>query len=318
MRLVGALVAVLAATTGACGSRGHDAARPAAPGARPASSRDAPAGLVSIAEPWLEPIPASAAPGGAPIAIRVVATAAEPAVLDTSFGVSQPFAAASLDRSLGHLRLDAPFDSSWPRQCACPCDPAARCARCEPPALRRQEIAPGAEWRFEWNGRMRRSRTDSDGDSCFDTFAPAPGRYVIRACAGTTCGRAEVTLPAREPIVVRLGQDVRRDACPLPADLAERAARSLVADMLAQRIVADRLRACEIAVECVPAATLDARERAARARGTGACTVLVVPRGDKLDVRLIAPLPEGSNGGDVFSHEMDPDAAAVLAAHYTQ
>ena len=80
-------------------------------------------------------------------------------------------------------------------------------------------LQPGAIHSFDWNGRLRRRRLDSDGEDCFDAFPHPPGRYVLRACAVDVCGRVEVELPA-ESVRIRLGVDVSQETCPLEGDVS--------------------------------------------------------------------------------------------------
>ncbi len=252
-----------------------------------------------------------------PARIRVVNDTEETLVLDRSYGPASPLGVVALgpggERPLSLDQEDDDQSQNFVATCECRCS-ARDCAECEPPQEVLVTLAPGDDYTFMWNGKLRRRRTHRLGMACWTTILAQPGAYVFSACTESgRCGRVEVTLPTSS-IEIRLSQQVSMDTCDRFDAQRSWAVRGRVLDQL-QYALRDRpLDACN-RVACVSAEELDAELEAAREQ---ACTVFIVPRGHEIEGRVFLPLPEGTNGGESYSHFFDPDLTTLLRAPYEQ
>lgn len=290
----------------------ESSSRPSTPPPDPQPREPQPSPPRPPASPAFEPIPT----GGEArrIRIEVVNATDEAQSLDVTYGLESSFGVAAIGRRFGPVGLDR---DATPNAiaCDCPCNDGARCPECERPREESVTIARGAVHVFEWNGRLRHRRMDADGDNCFDAFAAPAGRYILRACAGPTCGRAEVTLPA-DVIRIELGTEVSRDACPLSADLVERAALAALHHFALHGDAREQIRSCAPgAARCVARNELDAAQSAARG---DPCTIFVVPDGRGIAAEIFAPLPPTFRGGERYVHDLDPDATSIRSVRYEQ
>lgn len=276
--------------------------------------------------PTIEALPIGTTP--TPTTVVVVSDATVPLAIETTFGEVESVSVVALDAPLGLLTMDSEDvgGGGYPRACACPC--GAPCAECERPQDRSEALAPGGHVTLAWNGLLRRY-----GAGCFDAFAPAPGRYLVRVCTGEVvegapgpCGSATVTLPSTAPITVHVGARESL-ACPLSPALLDRAARAALSSMALGGIVPDRIARCEPWAECYAETDLPYGEdvtRGARyavdpsAPPPRGCGILVAPRGDRLLTRVFLPLPEDMNGGERFDHELDAEASRILSRRFEQ
>lgn len=271
---------------------------------------------------------------GTPTSIVVVSDARAPLSLDTTFGALDGLALGARDQPLGLLALDSAEEAGlYPRACACPCD--EECAECEAPMERSVPLPPGGRVELAWNGLVRRYRSGPRG-TCFDTFAPPPGRYVLRACAGSPtrgepgpCGRAEITLPASGPITLHVSDTLELARCPLAPELLDRASRAALSSMQTHHVAELRRGSCRPEAECYAETDLPygedvvrglrhTRDPSAAREAPRGCGVLVAPRGDRLLVRVLLPLSDGMVGGERFDHEFDVDATRLYSVHYPQ
>lgn len=326
-------IAVVGASLVGCGSSGATSASIEAPPAAtsPASSDDGPSATAGprLPEPLIAALPTGTT--ATPTRIVVVSDANEALSIETTFGRVESVTLASLEEPLGLLTADSEDEpGGYPRACACPCDEP--CAECERPLDRSEPLAPGARVELAWNGRIRRYRSGAQG-ACFDGFAPSPGRYLVRVCTGRPiegdvgpCGSAEVTLPSHEPITVHVGAREAL-ACPLTPALLDRAARAALSSMAMRYVVPDRAARCAPVASCYAETDLPYGEdivRGARyARDPSSpppsgCGVLVSPRGDRLLVRVLLPLPPDTLGGERFDHELDGAATRILSMRFEQ
>ncbi len=339
---VHALAVLLAAWALGCGSStSSGSSAPGSTGSAPRVS-EAPTAAVSSAldgpappGPIVAPLPTGHTP--TPTSIVIVSRAMGPLEITTTFGRLESISVASLEQPLGMLRPDSPDEPDepgmHPRACGCPCGEA--CAQCERPRDRSEPLLPGGRVELAWNGLLRRYHAGPTAP-CFDTFAPPPGRYLIRACAGRPvegqpgpCGRVEVELPAREPITLTIGDALEVSACPLTPALLDRAARAALSMMERNSIVPDRTAACTAEARCYAETDLPygedvvrglryTRDPSAPPEPARACGILVSPHGDRLLVRVLLPLPEGMLGGERFDHELDAEATRVYSMRYEQ
>lgn len=267
----------------------------------------------------------------------IVSRAMGPLEVTTTFGRLESLSVASLEEPLGMLRPDSPDEDDspghHPRACACPC--GEPCPQCERPRDRSEPLPPGGRVELAWNGLLRRYRAGPDAP-CFDTFAPPPGRYLVRACAGRPvegqpgpCGRAEVTLPSAEPITIALGDTLETASCPMSPALLDRAARAALSMMERNQIVPDRVAACTPEASCYAETDLPygedvvrglryTRDPSAPREPPRACGILVAPQADRLLVRILLPLPEGMQGGERFDHHLDVEATRIYSMRYEQ
>ncbi|MBX7190551.1 MAG: hypothetical protein K1X94_00750 [Sandaracinaceae bacterium] len=285
----------------------------------------------SLPTPTIAALPTGTSP--TPTSIVIVSDARQALSIETTFGALESVSIASLDTPLGVLDADSEdVDGGYPRACACPC--GGPCAECERPMGRSEALAPGARVTLAWNGLLRRYRSDARTGSCFESFAPAPGRYLVRVCTGRPiegepgpCGSAEVTLPSSTPITIHVGARESL-ACPLEPALLERAARAALSTMERNAIVPDRIAACRPVASCHAESDLAygedvirgaayTRERGEPPPPPGTC-VLVAPRGDQLLTRVFLPLPDGMQGGERFDHVLDASATRILSVRYEQ
>jgi hypothetical protein len=324
-----ALALTLALALVACGSSSTSTS-PVAPA--PITHASASSGGPQLPGPLLAPIPEGLAPAPATIVLESAARA--PLAVPTTFGALESLSLAARDAPLGLLTLDSPDEpAQFPRACACPC--GETCAECERPEDRSVALAPGGRTELAWNGLVRRYRSGPHG-SCFDAFAPPPGRYVLRACAGRPtegepgpCARAEITLPASGPITLRFDDRLGLARCPLAPEVLDRAARAALSSMETGHVAELRRGACSPEAQCYAETDLPYGEDVVRglrhtrdpsaprepARG---CGVLVAPRGDRLLVRVFLPLTDGMVGGERFDHELDVDASRIFGVRYEQ
>jgi hypothetical protein len=279
--------------------------------------------------PLLAPIPEGVTAVPATIVLESGGRAA--LSIPTTFGALESLSLASRDAPLGLLTLDSPDEPQFPRACACPCGQA--CPECEPPVARSLALAPGGRAELAWSGLVRRDRSGPHG-RCFDAFVPPPGRYVLRACAHDPsqdepgpCARAEITLPANGPITLRFEDHVELARCPLAPEVLDRAARAALSTMEMDHVADLRRGACTPEAQCYAETDLPYGEDVIRglrhtrdpdaprepARG---CGVLVAPHGDRLLVRVLLPLADGSVGGERFDHELDVDASRLFRVRY--
>lgn len=313
------------ATTGASIEAPPATGAPVASASEPPSPRPGP----RLPQPLIGALPSDTQ--ATPMRIVVVSDASESLSIETTFGRLESVSVASLDEPLGLLTADSEDEAGgYPRACACPCD--APCAECERPLDRSEPLPPGGRVELAWNGRLRRYRSGAQG-TCFDSFAPSAGRYLVRVCTGRPiegdvgpCGSVEVTLPSSEPITVHVGAR-EAPACPLTPQLLDRAARAALSSMATRHVVPERAARCEPIATCYAETDLPYGEdvvRGARyARDPSSppprgCGVLVSPRGDRLLVRVLLPLPEGTLGGERFDHEMDGAATRILSMRFEQ
>ena len=328
--LVTSLAAFLLTGCGTSGATSTPIEAPPATslGANPGEPPSTPGGP-ALPQPLIAALPRGTTP--TPTRIVVVSDASEPLSIETTFGRLESVTIASLEAPLGLLTADSVDEpGGYPRACACPCGEA--CAECERPQDRSEPLVVGGRVELAWDGLLRRFRSDTRG-TCFDTFAPSPGRYLVRVCTGRPiegdigpCGSAEVTLPSSEPITVHVGARETL-ACPLTPALLDRAARAALSSMATRHVVPDRAARCEPVATCYAETDLPYGEdvvRGARyARDPSSpppsgCGVLVAPRGDRLLVRVLLPLPEGWLGGERFDHELDGAATRVLSMRFEQ
>jgi hypothetical protein len=197
--------------------------------------------------------------------------------LDTTFTPVDDLAIAPRDDlGLGVLSL------RWPGP-VCLCDPSQRCPDAARPIPASVTIAAGGTHQVSWPGQLTRLRLDVDDESCAESLAPPPARYLLRVCdrTGTVCGRSDVSLPGPGPIAIDLLAVEPRapSRCPLEEKLLRRAAAAGVGQMAVAR--EDQA----VAAGCQPAAAVctSAGETAAPAMG---CRIEVIPGDGELEVRI--------------------------------
>jgi hypothetical protein len=176
-----------------------------------------------------------------PVTIVVRNATDAPVVLSQALGVSSLVSLTTLSGSEAVV-LDAP-----PYECVCPCGTPCECSpEPEPP-----ELAPGATWSYDWNGRIGRLRIGENG-RCFDPAAPDRGRYLLHACDtySRACATVEVELPRREPIVLDLTTERTPSACS-DRGRVERAVRLAMAHAVLDGVAAEHFADCDPArAEC--------------------------------------------------------------------
>jgi hypothetical protein len=333
-RVLSWLTSSLALSLAACSSCGGAAPATSASASAPSAASGGATGEgPRLPGPLVLPIPEGGS--ATPATIVVASDARAPLALDTTFGALDSLSLGARDQPLGLLELDSPDDpSGFPRACACPCGEGA-CAECERPEDRSLALPPGGRVELAWNGLVRRYRAGPQG-TCFDTFAPPPGRYVLRVCSGSPndghpgpCGRAEITLPASGPITLRVSDALELARCPLAPDVLDRAARAALSHMERGYAVPERRARCVPEAECYAETDLPygedvvrglrhTRDPSAPPEPPRGCGVLVAPRGDRLLVRVLLPLPDGFQGGERFDHELDVDATRIYSVRYEQ
>ncbi len=285
-----------------------------------------------LPSPTILPTPVDTAP--TPAHLVVESRAMETLTIDTTFGVLESVALASLDQPLGLLVADSVDEPDGQlRECACPCGQA--CPECERPQTRRMTIDPNEAVELDWNGLVRR-RANENGRLCFDAFGPPPGRYIVRVCSGLTsagmlgpCGSTTVTLPTTEPIRIVIGAP-EAPHCPLAPELLDRAARVALWSLAMRGVVPDRLASCQPRAECFSTSAdltygedivrglAYTREPGAESAAPHGCGVLVWPHDDRLLVRTFLPLPEGSLGGERFDQALDAEAMRIVSMRFEQ
>lgn len=251
-----------------------------------------------------------------PAVIRVVNDTDEPLVFNRSFGPASPLGIVGpgMERPLELDQEDDEQSGNWLATCQCECTNDA-CPDCEAPETVRVTLAPGEEYTFEWNGRLRRRRPHRrSGVACWTTILTQPGEYVFTACSEDgRCGRAEVTLPVRS-IEIQMSNRASSASCDDYDAERSWAIRGRVVDQLGY-VLRDRpLDECT-RVSCVAPDALEAELEAAREH---ACTVFIVPRGNEVEGRAFLPLPEGTLGGESYANYFDPDVTRLLRARYEQ
>ena len=127
------------------------------------------------------------------------------------------------------------------------------------------------------------------------------------------CGRAEVTLPA-ESIEIRLSNAATVAGCDDFDASRSWAIRGRAVDQLGYALRDRPLNECN-RVSCVMPDQLEAELEGAREHP---CSVFIVPRETEVEARVFLPLPEGTNGGESYSHFFDPDLTRLLRARYEQ
>lgn len=255
-------------------------------------------------------------PSVGPAVIRVVNDTDTPVTLDRSFGPASPIGVVErgpgMEKPLSLDQEDDAQSGTWVATCECVCS-AASCAECEPPQPVQVTLAPGEAYEYAWNGRLRRRRAHRTGAPCWTTILTQPGEYVFSACTEDgRCGRSEVTLPA-DPIAVRISNVATASCDGLAAEHAW-AIRGRAVDQLGFSLRDRPLRECT-RVACVGPDQLEAEMDNAREHP---CTVFIVPRERELEARVFLPLPEGTHGGESYSHYFDPDLTRLLRARYEQ
>ena len=273
-------------------------------GKAPATLQEALDGLPGITVAPSEPVPGT---------LVLLNDTDKTVVLDRSFGPAAPFALhPQRGESLSFDDVDDAQTGGGIATCQCTCD-AAPCPECEPPLQVRVSLAPGERTEVAWNGQVRTYDGERD---CFPRKPAPSGPARVSACAEEgPCVSAEVTLPTAEPITLRWSSLGTATSCsevdPLAAKAATEAFRTGFAAILRDRPVAT----CDASPRCVEESALEA---AFAEYSHPACASLVVPRGDRLDVYLYLPLPEGSVGGARFRQTWDLDGLRLLDARYPQ
>jgi len=268
---------------------------------RPVRPRLAPP-PVAASSPWSneDPIPNCCAPEARDV--LVLNRTGAPIELDVTYGPGSFLALAEELGQHGSLTVNQSRDV-----CRCPCEAGSRCIICEAPRPEAITIAPGGEHHYAWDGRARRLRLNEHGETCFDTYDPPEGRYVLSACGqgGGGCATATVDVPASTRVELVLDGTPRRAAACRPGDVMPRRAASFALFQMHRAGVAqDRILRCDpTQVRCVDdAAQADS--------ATGACALFVIPSGDELEARVLLPAA-GGQPAVRFSAFLDPDGVSV-------
>lgn len=258
-------------------------------------------------------------PGGGraqPATLRLVNRTGDPIELDTTWGQLAFLAASTPSGDLGPLSLDA-----GDHFCDCLCRPAGggRCPECERPRDARMTIPPRGARELPWNGRLRRLGSSATESRCQEVFDPEAGPLLVGACTadGGSCAVAEVTLPATGPIELAFPASPPRPAsCPLAPALAERAFRIATFTMDLGAVVADRRQPCRMEESrCVMPEAIELARVGERRRR---CATFLVPRREGIEVETFLPLPPGTNGGESYSVQLDPNTLRVTRVRYEQ
>ena len=253
-----------------------------------------------------------------PAEIIVLNDTEDTLTFDRSFGPAAPLRIGA--EGGRPLPVGAVFDDvddsetgGWIQTCVCDCSLESVCPECEPPQEIKVTLAPGEQYSVPWNGTLRAYLLNNE---CATRFPVMAWPYVVTACdeAGR-CARSEMTLPSSEPVVVKMSQSARADTC---SDISTKALRrtGIEAWTSASRVLRDRpLNDCSPDPKCAEAGAIDNLLSGAR---QSACSIWVVPRGDRIETIVYLPLADEMLGGERYSHFFDPDATRILDVRYEQ
>lgn len=250
----------------------------------------------------------------APVEVVLLNDGEAPVVLDRSFGPLDPFRLHRA-REATALVLDDADDAQtggFIATCLCACSEAP-CPECEPPQQVELTLAPGERYTASWSQQLRSHDADRD---CYPRESVRPGRYWLSACAADgPCVTTEVGLPPDGPLELRWSSLAEAPGCQhLDLEATQRATRAFRGRL--NRLLPERpVMSCAGTPRCVEASKLEA---ALAETAHPDCAALVVPRGDRMELYLHLPLPEGSVGGARFKQTWDLSGRRLLAAEYPQ
>jgi len=241
---------------------------------------------------------------------------AEPVVLDRSFGPAAPFALSRLDGPLPRgSEIDDEDDSEtggWLKTCLCECGGEGPCPECEPPRYVSRTIAPGERYEVPWNGQIR---VHDPLKGCHARQALPAGTYLLAACAsGGPCGYVDVVLPSTIPVQVPWSGQRRADACETLSDAAVARVAGPFKTRLTQQLRDRPVSACPDEPVCQSAEGLEE----AIADASEGCGFYAIPRGDRLELLIHLPLPDGHLGGSHFRQFWDPEGLVLFEVMYEQ
>lgn len=269
-----------------------------------------------------EPPPGPPAAAAVPTTIKLVNDSGKELRFDRARGSLADFGLVRLDGKWTEelIWLESPSEDAskdYLTRCVKVCSgkPAAhkkgdRPETCAPGAPAVETVAAGATLDLSWSGKVLANRKDS----CVEAQGFESGKYLLSYCpAGGPCATAEVQLPSKDPVELKLSSAVATGTCDALDRAALKRAVAPTGRYFSHYAVGRSFEGCPSEPACVEAAGLEAALKASKPP----CNSVVVPQANgDFDLYLQFALPPGMGAAPPFKATWDASGTKLRGVEF--